>query len=240
MGQETKKQVAEKQANVIDLKKVKRNKTWCGFLAILAIMGGQIIYSVAQESYVYSKGNAQNLVLAILLSGVSISVLELFYNGLLRLSNSWDLGQKKLKGNDFLISLGGLVIILLLQLMGAALGAGHTSDNQEALNKLMRTSGKQIYAMLCLLAPICEELIYRGFFFQVLQLKKGKFEKIVGVVLSGLLFAFVHDPNFDVFFISYFLMGAVLAGLYAWTENLTVSMTAHALNNIIAVAISGI
>lgn len=240
MGQETKKQVAEKQANVIDLKKVKRNKTWCGFLAVLAIMGGQIIYSVAQESYVYSKGNAQNLVLAILLSGVSISVLELFYNGLLRLSNTWDLGQKKLKGNDFLIALGGLVIILLLQLMGAALGAGHTSDNQEALNKLMRTSGKQIYAMLCLLAPICEELIYRGFFFQVLQLKKGKFEKIVGVILSGLLFAFVHDPNFDVFFISYFLMGAVLAGLYAWTENLTVSMTAHALNNIIAVAISGI
>lgn len=240
MGQETKKQVAEKQANVIDLKKVKRNKTWCGFLAILAIMGGQIIYSVAQESYVYSKGNAQNLVLAILLSGVSISVLELFYNGLLRLSNTWDLGQKKLKGNDFLIALGGLVIILLLQLMGAAFGAGHTSDNQEALNKLMRTSGKQIYAMLCLLAPICEELIYRGFFFQVLQLKKGKFEKIVGVILSGLLFAFVHDPNFDVFFISYFLMGAVLAGLYAWTENLTVSMTAHALNNIIAVAISGI
>lgn len=239
MGQETKKQVAEKQANVIDLKKVKRNKTWCGFLAILAIMGGQIIYSVAQESYVYSKGNAQNLVLAILLSGVSISVLELFYNGLLRLSNTWNLGQKKLKGNDFLIVLGGLVIILLLQLMGAALGAGHTSDNQEALNKLMRTSGKQIYAMLCLLAPICEELIYRGFFFQALQFKKGKFEKIVGVILSGLLFAFVHDPSFDVFFISYFLMGAVLAGLYAWTENLTVSMTAHALNNIIAVAISG-
>lgn len=240
MGQETKKQVAEKQVNVIDLKKVKRNKTWCGFLAILAIMGGQIIYSVAQESYVYSKGNAQNLVLAILLSGVSISVLELFYNGLLRLSNTWDLGQKKLKGNDFLIALGGFVIILLLQLMGAALGASHTSDNQEALNKLMRTSGKQIYVMLCLLAPICEELIYRGFFFQALQFKKGKLEKIVGVILSGLLFAFVHDPNFDVFFISYFLMGAVLAGLYAWTENLTVSMTAHALNNIIAVAISGI
>lgn len=240
MGQETQKQVAEKQANVIDLKKVKRNKTWCGFLAILAIMGGQIIYSIAQESYVYSKGNAQNLVLAILLSGVSISVLELFYNGLLRLSNTWDLGQKKLKGNDFLIALGGFVIILLLQLMGASLVGGHTSDNQEALNKLMRTSGKQIYAMLCLLAPICEELIYRGFFFQALQFKKGKFEKIVGVILSGLLFAFVHDPNFDVFFISYFLMGAVLAGLYAWTENLTVSMTAHALNNIIAVAISGI
>lgn len=240
MGQETKKQVAEKQANVIDLKKVKRNKTWCRVLAAVAIIGGQIIYSVAQESYVYSKGNTQNLVLAILLSGASISVLELFYNGLLRLSNTWNLGQKKLKGNDILIVLGGLVIILLLQLMGAALGGGHTSNNQEALNKLMRTSGKQIYAMLCLLAPICEELIYRGFFFQVLQLKKGKFEKIVGVILSGLLFAFVHDPNFDVFFISYFLMGAVLAGLYAWTENLTVSMTTHALNNIIAVAISGI
>lgn len=240
MGQEAKKQIAEKQANIIDLKKVKRNKIWCRVLAALAIIGGQIIYSVAQESYVYSKGNTQNLVLAILLSGASISVLELFYNGLLRLSNTWNLGQKKLKGNDFLIVLGGLVIILLLQLMGVALGAGHTSDNQEALNKLMRTSGKQIYAMLCLLAPICEELIYRGFFFQVLQLKKGKFEKIVGVILSGLLFAFVHDPNFDVFFISYFLMGAVLAGLYAWTENLTISMTVHALNNIIAVAISGI
>lgn len=240
MGQEAKKQIAEKQANIIDLKKVKRNKIWCRVLAAIAIIGGQIIYSVAQESYAYSKGNTQNLVLAILLSGACISVLELFYNGLLRLSNTWNLGQKKLKGNDFLIVLGGLVIILLLQLMGAALGAGHTSDNQEALNKLMRTSGKQIYAMLCLLAPICEELIYRGFFFQVLQLKKGKFEKIVGVILSGLLFAFVHDPNFDVFFISYFLMGAVLAGLYAWTENLTISMTVHTLNNIIAVAISGI
>lgn len=240
MGQEAKKQNEAKQANVIDLKKIKRKKIWCQILAAVAIIGGQIIYSVAQESYVYSKGNTQNLILAILLSGACIAVLELFYNGLLRLSNTWNLGQKKLKGNDFLIVLGGLVIILLLQLLGAALGGGHTSDNQEALNKLMKTSGKQIYAMLCLLAPICEELIYRGFFFQALQLKKGKFEKIVGVILSGLLFAFVHDPNFDVFFISYFLMGAVLAGLYAWTENLTVSMTAHALNNIIAVAISGI
>ena len=62
MGQEAKKQIAEKQANIIDLKKVKRNKIWCRVLAAIAIIGGQIIYSVAQESYVYSKGNTQNLV----------------------------------------------------------------------------------------------------------------------------------------------------------------------------------
>lgn len=239
MGQKTAKNAASKQAKVIDLKTIKRNKIWCRILALSAMVIGQVAYSFVQESYVYAGSSGQKLINAILLSVILVVVMELCYHGQLRMSNTWEMGQKKLGNIDLLVSLGGLVLILLVQLAGAALLGSQTSHNQAAIDKLMKNSSQQIYIMLCLLAPICEELIYRGFFFQVLQLKKGKTEKIIGVILSGLLFAFAHDPGFDVFYVYYFLMGSVLAGLYAATDNLTVSMTAHALNNILAVYLSG-
>lgn len=239
MGQRPAK--TAKKEKITDLLDVSRKRAWGRLLAATAIFGGQVIYSVAQESYILPKNPSwSNIALAIFLSVVCILALEGIYFGLLKLSNTWKLKQTKLSWNDFVTCLLGLILVLLVQLACADLAHGQTSNNQAALDKLIKHSGKLIYLMFCILAPICEELIYRGFFFQILQLKNGKFEKALGVVLSALAFALVHDQQTDIFFLAYFLMGSVLAGVYAITENLTASMTVHALNNTLAVIISGI
>lgn len=83
------------------------------------------------------------------------------------------------------------------------------------------------------LAPICEELVFRGALFGGL-LKKMKV--VPAVLLSGLCFAFMHmNPEQTVY---QFILGVVSALLAYYSGSLIPSITLHAGNNIIAVIVS--
>ncbi len=83
------------------------------------------------------------------------------------------------------------------------------------------------------LAPICEELVFRGALFGGL-LKKMKF--IPAALLSGACFAFMHmNPEQTVY---QFILGVVSAILAYYSGSLVPSIALHAGNNIIAVIVS--
>lgn len=80
--------------------------------------------------------------------------------------------------------------------------------------------------VICVLAPIAEELIFRGLIYRYLR---KRFGVLAAISVSSLVFAVVHF-NFDSA-IYYFIIGVVLSVVFERTKNLYASICLHALFN---------
>jgi hypothetical protein len=88
----------------------------------------------------------------------------------------------------------------------------------------------------CLLAPIAEEVFFRGLLFPVLRSRWGT---AAGVIATGVLFSLVHAAGSPVeALIVLFVLGAGLCLLYLRTGSLLPCIGVHALNNAIAFAVT--
>ncbi len=80
--------------------------------------------------------------------------------------------------------------------------------------------------MAVVLAPISEELLFRMLIYRFL---KGRWGARAALILSSLLFAFMHFNILS--FLPLFLLGMLLCRAYEKSENIYVSMAFHALFN---------
>ncbi len=125
---------------------------------------------------------------------------------------------------------GGLVIAAGAALIGwlAAL-AQMPIPEQPWILTVLRSEPGPLLALFVLagtiVAPIGEELFYRGWVFPFLA------EESVPLAYLGsaVLFAVAHGH--PVAFVDYLLMGGVLAALYRWSGTLWAPVLAHATNN---------
>ena len=89
-------------------------------------------------------------------------------------------------------------------------------------------------ALTCLMAPIAEELFFRGLLFPVLSARVGVAGGVIG---TGAAFALVHAIGSPVeALIVLFVLGSGLCLLYLRTGSLLPCIGLHALNNSIAFA----
>lgn len=87
----------------------------------------------------------------------------------------------------------------------------------------------------CLLAPVSEEIIFRGFLLNA-SLGWGKIPQQVGIVLTSLLFAAIHmQYQAPMTFIQLFIFSALLCVVRLGTGGLLIPIVLHALSNLIAV-----
>jgi membrane protease YdiL (CAAX protease family) len=109
--------------------------------------------------------------------------------------------------------------------------SGSSDSSRQGIIELF--SGSQIFEQRVLIivlavavAPLAEEFIFRFFLYGVLRRYAGR---VVGLVLSSLLFAAVHAhlPSFAPLFV----LGACFTLAYEWSGSLLVSMTMHAMFN---------
>ena len=84
-------------------------------------------------------------------------------------------------------------------------------------------------AVLVLLAPLAEEVFFRGFVQEVFRERLGRWRTVLA---AALLFAAIH--RYAVQFLPVFLIGLLLSALYEWRRSLVAGMTAHALLNLLA------
>jgi ABC-2 type transport system permease protein len=82
-----------------------------------------------------------------------------------------------------------------------------------------------------LAAPFCEEFIFRGLVFKGLE---RNFPTKLAIIGSAMIFAVVHPP---LSFVPVFALGLVTAFLYSKTKNLSASIAAHAVYNLIVVSV---
>lgn len=114
--------------------------------------------------------------------------------------------------------------------------------NVHEKEKLLETLGANEGALLlvlsaaltCVMAPVCEEFLFRGFFFRSLANWRGPW---LAAVLTGVAFGAVHigsAPAIDLVPLGF--LGFALCVLYRTTGSLYPCILVHSLNNSIAFA----
>lgn len=112
--------------------------------------------------------------------------------------------------------------------------------NESAKEKLLEQLGANETALLLALsallttviAPICEETLFRGYIFPALSKWKGW---LAGALMTGVLFGGVHYGSAPVIdLVPLGMLGVLLCLLYRRTGSLYPGIAAHSLNNSIA------
>jgi membrane protease YdiL (CAAX protease family)/uncharacterized RDD family membrane protein YckC len=138
-------------------------------------------------------------------------------------------------------ALGWMFAVLGTYYVGAiAFSAIVLQPKQEDIGKELGVCnpgvGIAIFAVLAIvvLAPIAEEIFFRGFFFAGLRTRWSLWPS---ALLSGAIFGLVHAPTGPTAAIPLAGLGVGLAWLYNKTGSLYPSMLAHFLNNAIAISV---
>ena len=89
-----------------------------------------------------------------------------------------------------------------------------------------------VIVLVTVIAPLGEELFFRGFFYGALRNWRGP---ILAAILSGAVFGLVHAGSAPIgYLVPLAFFGIGLALLYEWTGSLYPPIALHALNNSIA------
>lgn len=203
------------------------------------------LYGFVQEFYFYPQGimktmHVDKVVFIVITTAITVVVLVFefsFYRRQLKEKNYWGFNQKPhWKLGSFVIALLGVMLLVLASIATQLLlnlGANTTSTNQAVLNSISRQAGIFYIPMVTVLGPIFEETIFRGLFFNIFFSERTRANKWVGIMLSGFIFGFIHDPKLTKFIFVYWALGCILAWVYMTTKDLRYSIISHILYNAI-------
>ena len=120
---------------------------------------------------------------------------------------------------------------------GLALGITESDDLPEELGVDGSTAALVAVSLLvCVIAPIAEELFFRGFCFTALRRSLGTFP---AAALTGIIFGAIHLGGTEIeFIVPLMVFGFLLCLLYVWTGSLLPCIVLHALNNALALGVS--
>jgi uncharacterized protein len=149
-----------------------------------------------------------------------------------RTVRSWQFGLRR-PGNGWTRAIGGVLLLLAtFALLSAVWSQAFNPGREKVLNQL--GSGVLSAALICVVAPMCEELLFRGYIFTALRNWHGT---ALAAVITALLFGGVHAgsaPALDLLPLA--ALGFGLCLLYRHTGSLYPCMAAHSLNNSVAFA----
>jgi hypothetical protein len=153
-----------------------------------------------------------------------------------RAVRGWQLGLRR-PGVGW-VSAAGLVLLLLalFVVVSVVWSQVFNPERETLLNQLGSNEGTALLvlsaALTCVVAPICEEVLFRGYIFTALRNWRGT---LPGAILTGLIFGGVHAGSAPVLDLAPLAaLGFGLCLLYRATGSLYPGIFAHALNNCIA------
>lgn len=174
------------------------------------------------------------LAYAIVISLVFLAVMVYFirqYQHQIQAYNPRGFGLNlSMKGKISWIILTVVGVYIFLMVVTPLLPAGN-AENQVEINKLFRQQALGITLYGAVLAPIIEELLYRGIFMNFFWNKQGRKYDILAVVTSGLLFGLLHEPQLSLYLLVYSGIGMAFGALYLKTRDIRCNMIAHILYN---------
>ncbi|HEP1793759.1 TPA: CPBP family intramembrane metalloprotease [Streptococcus suis] len=165
---------------------------------------------------------------------LSVGILGLMYwraekNGI----KIWDSNVLTWKGLGFVVLT--FTVAQLFKHLGYYImelqGIEETSNDLELTKLLENIPFWLAFVRIACQAAITEEIIVRGYLFK----KFFEKHKILGIVVSGLIFAFLHGPTDLGSWIIYASPGFLLAYLYYKTDYLIYPIAVHFINNAWAV-----
>jgi uncharacterized protein len=148
---------------------------------------------------------------------------------------AWDLGLRRVKPGRGLLwaAVVFVVFFAFLILWQAVLNTDQQDDLAEELGANDSTFNLVVVAVLVgIVAPIAEELFFRGFLFGALR---GALGWVMAAIVTGIVFGLIHAGGTDaVFLVPLAVLGFLLCVLYRRTGSLLPGMGVHAFNNALA------
>ncbi len=150
--------------------------------------------------------------------------------------------RKPITGQDVKLIILAYISFFIIEIGLAMLNTALYHQNSTANNEIIQSMVSHSRLLLILMgfttvfcSPILEELVFRGFLIGAFFPKKAK---LAAIIVSGVLFSLPHQENLNVIsFLTYAILGGILAYLYVKTENIKVSIGLHFLNNLIAMSL---
>jgi len=205
------------------------------FLIIESVIG----YLVINDFILSIRILILNFVQAILLGGLTLSVLKVKYGLSLK-----DVGFNLSNLGSILRYgiIGGILICLLITLLNNFIYLiidsfwGIEPPEQQVIQNLLESESNLLFflngVLIVVVAPITEEIFFRGFIYPYCKSKMGKWK---GILLSASLFALAHGSIW--LFLPTFLGGVILANIYEKTKSIYSCMLAHGVWNMIIVSL---
>ena len=184
------------------------------FISLIYILGKDI-----KAEFITFKENEKNKTMTILASFGIFYIISLFFQNLvLSIEESYNLGQKLMGMTDFINT---------------------TSDNQTVIEQMMKSAGAiPMFLSAVVLGPICEELVFRKAFFDII--KKPE----IALIVSSLVFGSIHIFSSIGFYsaleiflmtIPYVASGVALGYIYIRSkQNIWIPIIVHTLSNFIS------
>ncbi|MGH2911820.1 MAG: lysostaphin resistance A-like protein [Solirubrobacteraceae bacterium] len=219
---------------------------WTGFAVlvaalVLAAVGGLIvdIPAVVAGVKISSSHTPHGLVLAdTFVQDAMFVVAAVLFAGLGgRVAHSWQFGLRPTPPRR---AAGFVALTILVFLLFSAVWA--LVLNESPKEKLLEQLGADETTLLLVLsallttvmAPICEEMLFRGYIFAALSKWKGW---LPAAAITGVLFGAVHAGSAPVvYLVPLAALGFLLCALYRQTGSLYPCIATHSINNSIAFA----
>ena len=213
-------------------------KTFLRFLGNLAtVIIAFVLSTLLQLGYEQKK---VNLLFAVILAVLTVAVIYWMYwiyKRELKQENDWFFNAKPhWDARRVIISVAAFFALVIFQVAYIKLVGGNTvSQNQAELDEVRKVASPMFNILLIVVGPICEEFIFRALFFNTFFPADNTLNKWVGIVASGFVFAYGHDPMFSKFIYLYWVMGMILAWTYVETKDIRYSILTHMLNNLLSI-----
>lgn len=196
-------------------------------------------YAVIEGLYIYPNRRHLQLDQGLFIFAATLTVLMgmyAVYSWQLTKRNNWNfninlVSVDKNEWKKWLFTLGMFGVMFLIQFLSVLVVKGNSTNQQEwiYLSKQVNTNLLKIF--LVVVAPMFEELIFRGLFFNTFFFKKTKLNLIVGIVVNGEIFALMHGLPTSWFYLVYWALGSILAANYLYTKDIRCNIVLHMLNN---------
>lgn len=155
-----------------------------------------------------------------------------------RAVRAWQFGLRS-PGVGWLSAAGLVVLLFVVFLVLSGIWSLLVNPGEETvLERLGTNEGAELLVLsaglTCVIAPICEEFLFRGYIFTALRSWRGTWP---AAVITALLFGGVHAgsaPELDL--IPLAMLGFGLCLLYRYSGSLYPCIAAHSLNNSVAFA----
>lgn len=176
--------------------------------------------------------NDYYLMISVLISSVILTIFLFIINKKTIISHFKKMNFKIIL-NIFTNWLIMLIVITVFSVMLSSL----TSDipkNEEIIRQFIFKNPLITFINVAIFAPFIEEIIYR------LYPRKFLNNRIIFIIISSLVFGFIHVPNFftsiEAFahLLQYSLIGGFIANMYYKNNNIVSSMIFHSLHNTMA------
>ncbi|MGP4116489.1 CPBP family intramembrane glutamic endopeptidase [Levilactobacillus zymae] len=206
---------------------------WVGFIIIY--LADSLILTTATNLASTQPAAATRMIgIMLIYSAGLLAFISWRYQKQLDYDNPRHFGRTPLTFQRF----GQLIALFLLmygiQMLWSVLIGAHVLSspaNQTAINQQVQQLPFWNLAYTVFFAPVIEELIFRGIFLNYFFRKNNRWFNVLGVLVSGLIFGYMHVGGFSWTLLMYSALGWVLGFAYLHFRDVRYDIALHFMNN---------